>query len=162
MSRIKRVLAILPAVVLLIIIVPNWGSSLRDLDPIPIVLPVLLVLLLLCYLVRFSAIELLGVLILTIPALFVALHAFCGLTVGQAYLMILRSTLAVIFYFLVSLVIETSRSRKAASISRPAAAFAVALLWALVLLGRNILFSLSLAILAGLLLFYRRSLQRNG
>jgi hypothetical protein len=162
MSLIKRILPILPALLLLIFVAPNWGSSLRDLDPIPVVLPVLLTLTLLCYLARFETGDLLTVLILTVPALFVTLHGLCGLTAGQAYLMILQGTLATIFYFLVSLLIETYGSGRAASISRLLAAFGVANLWSFVLLERSILFSLSLTILAGLLLLYRRSLERDG
>jgi hypothetical protein len=162
MSRTKRILAILPAVVLLIFVAPNWWSSPRDYGPTPVILLVLLALLLLCYLLPFTALELLAVLILTIPALFVALYSLCGLTVGEAYLLILRGALAVFFYFLISLVIETYRSRAAASIPRLLTALAVALLWAVFLLGQNILFFLSLSILAGLLLWYRRSLKKNG
>jgi hypothetical protein len=162
MSLIKRILPILPALLLLIFIVPDWGSSLRDLDPISVVLPVLLALLLLCYLTRFEAIELLVTLVLAGPALFVALHGLCGLTAGRAYLMILHGTLATIFYFLVSSIIETYGSGKTASISRLLEAFAVAGIWSFLLLKRSILFSLSLTILAGLLLLYRRSLERDG
>ncbi len=44
MSRSKRIVAILPAVLLLVLVLPNWWSSLRDYSPIPVVLAVLLIL----------------------------------------------------------------------------------------------------------------------
>jgi len=162
MSRSKGIVAILPAVLLLVLLLPNWWSSLRDYSPIPVVLAVLLMLCVLHLLVAFTVLELLGVVMITTPALYIVFHILCGLPVLETYLLILRCALAFILYFLISSVIETFKPRPAASIPRLLTAFAFSFLWTFIFLGQNILLSLSLTLLVGLTLYYRRSLKRRG
>jgi hypothetical protein len=162
MSRTKRIVIVLLAVALLILVLPNWWSSLQDYNSTPMVLTVVLVLCVLHFLVAFTALELLCVVMIITPALFTVFHVLCGMPVVEAYLLIFRCTLAFVLYFLVSSIIETYKSLPAASIPRLLTALAIALLWTFVLLGKNVLLSLSLILLVGLLLYYLRSLKRRG
>ena len=162
MSRSKRIVAILPAVLLLVLVLPNWWSSLRDYSPIPVVLAVLLILCVLHFLVAFTVLELLGVMMIMAPALYIVFHVLCGLPVVEAYLLVFRCSLAFILYFLISSVIETFKPRPAASLPRLLTAVAVSFLWTFILLEQNILLSLSLTLVVGLILYYHRSFKRRG
>jgi len=162
MSRTKRIVVVLLAATLLILVLPNWWSSLRDYNSTPLVLTLVLVLCLLHFLVAFTALELLGVVMIITPALFFIFHVPCGLSVLDAYLLIFRCALAFILNFLVSSIIETYKSRPAASIPRLLTALAIAPFWTFLLLEKNIVLSLSLTLLVGLLLYYFRSLKRRG
>jgi len=162
MSRTKRIAAILPALLLLIFVAPNWWSSPADYSPTPVVLGFLLSMFLLLYLVRFAALELLAVMMTVTPALYLIFHMLCGSTVSEAYLLVARCALALALYFLICSVIDTHTSRATAAILRLLAALFIPFLWTFIFMGQNILFSLSLTILVGLLWFYRRSSMNRG
>jgi hypothetical protein len=162
MSRTKRIVTIIPALLLLIVIAPNWWSSPEDYGPTPVVLGFLSAMLLLAYLVHFAAPELLASMIVTTPALYLIFHTLCGSTVMEAYLLVARCALALALYFLISSIIDTHTPGLAASILRLLAALCIPFLWIFVFMRQNILFSLSLTILVGLFWFYRRSFKNRG
>ena len=162
MSRTNRIITIILALLLLIAVAPDWWSSPQDYSRTPVVLGFLLALSLLLYLTHLTACELLAVMITTIPAVYLIFHGLCGYTVAEAYLLVARSALALALCFLISSIIDDHISGPLASIFRLLAALAVPLLWVFIFMKQNILFSLSLAILAGLYWLYRRSLTTRG
>ena len=162
MSRTKRIVAILPVALLLIVITPNWWSSPQDHSPTPVVLGFLLVLCLLLYLVRFSILELLAVMMITTPALFLIFHALCGSTTVEAYLLVARCALALALYFLASSLIDTPAHNATGSVLRVLVALFIPFLWTFIFMEQHILFSLSLTVVAGLLWIYRRSSKNRG
>ena len=162
MSRTKRIAAIAVVVLLLFAVTPNWRSSLQDYSPAAVMLGFLLAMCLLFYLVRFTALEVPVVIIVSAPALYLAFHTLCGYPAAEAFIQVALSALAVVLFFLISSLIETVTSRSAASILRPLAAAAIPFLWAFVLIRQSVLFPLSFTILAGLFWFYRRSAKNRG
>ena len=162
MSRTNRIITIILAVLLLIAVVPDRWSSPQDYSCTPVALGFLLALSLLVYLTHLTACELLAALIITTPALYLIFHGLCGHTIAEAYLLVARLALALALGFLISSIIDDHISGPAASIFRLLAALAVPLVWVFVFMKQNILFSLSLTILAGLYWLYRRSLKTRG
>ena len=162
MNRIKRMGAMVPAVVLLLVVAPDWWSSPRDYNPIPVVLGFLLALCLLFYLVRFTAAEVAVVTITTAPALYLIFHGLCGSTVAEACLLVARLALALALYFLISSIIDTFASKSTTSILRLLAALCIPFLWTVVLVRQSVFFSLFLTILTALLWVYRRSSKNRG
>jgi hypothetical protein len=161
-SRINRIATIIPSLLLLIGVAANWWPSAQDYSPTPVVLFFLIAILLLLYFIRFSAVELSALIMITAPALYLIFHSLCGFPVAQAYLMVLRCALAPALYFLISSFIDTGVPRQAAPILRLLAALFLPFLWAFVLMKRSALFPISLTILVGLLWYYRRSLENRG
>lgn len=162
MSRTRRIVVIAVVALLLFAITPNWWSSLQDYSPTPVVLGFLLAMCLLFYLVRFSALEVLVVIIVCAPALYLAFHTLCGYVAPEAFIQVAFSALAVVLFFLISSLIETSTSKSVASILRPLAAACIPFLWAFVLIRQSVLLPLAFTILAGLFWFYRRSSKNRG
>ena len=162
MSRSKRVATIIPSLLLLIIVAPNWLSSSRDYSTTPAVLFFLISVLLLLYFIRFSAVELAALIMTTAPALYLIFHSLCGVPAAEAYLMILRCALAPILYFLFSSIIGIGIPGPAAPLLRLLAVALIPFSWAFLLMERSALFPISLTILVGLLWVYRRSLESRG
>ena len=162
MSRTNRIITIILALLLLIAVAPDWWSSPQDYSCTPVVLGFLLALSLLIYLAHLTVCELIAVMIITTPGVYLIFHGLCGHTVGEAYLLVGRWALAVALCFLISSIIDDRISGPAASILRLFSALAVPPLWVFVFMKQNILFSLSLTILAGLYWLYRRSLKTRG
>ena len=162
MSLTKRIVAIAVVVLLLSAITPNWRSSLQDYSPTPVVLGFLLAMCLLFYLVRFTALEVLVVIIVCAPALYLAFHTLCGYPAAEAFLQVALSALALVLFFLISSLIGTFSSKSVASILRPLAAACIPFLWAFVLIRQSVLFPLAFTILIGLFWFYRRSSKNRG
>ncbi len=162
MSRTNRIITIILALLLLIAVAPDRWSSPQDYSCTPVVLGFLLALSLLVYLTHLTACELLAVMIITTPAVYLIFHGLCGHTVVDAYLLVARLALALALCFLISSIIDNHISGPAASILRLLATLAVPLLWVFVFMRQNVLFSLSLTILAGLYWLYRGSLKTRG
>lgn len=162
MSRTKRIVAIAIVALLLFAITPNWWSSLQDYSTTPVVLGFLIAMCLLFYLVRFTALEVLVVIIVSTPALYLAFHSLCGYAAPQAFIQVALSALALVLFFLISSLIETFTSRSAAMILRLLAAACIPFLWAFVLIRQSVFFPLAFTILVGLFWFYRRSAKNRG
>jgi hypothetical protein len=162
MSRSKRISVLAVALTLCVLIIPGWGSSLQDYNPTVVVLALLLFLCYLNFFLPFRALELAGLIIIIVPALYIVLHSLCGLSVIESYLLLLRCSLALCFQFLLSATIHSYKQGSATTLSRVLVALAIPFLWSFALLHQSILFSLSLVVAAGLLWFYRRSLKKSG
>ena len=162
MSRTKKITAIAVVLLLLFAIAPNWRSSLQDYSPTPVVLGFLLATCLLSLLLRFTALEILVVIIASAPALYLAFHNLCGYMAAEAFVQVAASALALVMFVLLSSLIETFTSKTAALILRPLMAVCIPLLWAFVLIQQSVLFPLSFTMLVGLFWFYRRSSKNRG
>jgi hypothetical protein len=162
MSRSKRIATIIPALLLLIVVAPNWWSSARDHSPTPVVLFFLIAVFVLLYFNRFSAVELSALIMTTAPALYLIFHSLCGFPAAEAYLMVLRCALAPVLYFLLSSITDTGIPKPTAPILHLLAVALIPFLWAFVLMKQSALFPISLTILVGLLWIYRRSLESRG
>ena len=162
MSRNKRVLTILLSGALLPLFLVNWTSFSWEIAPAPVALGFLLLVSLAGMSLRFTADELLLFTLIMVPFLYSTLHFFSGLPSVNAYLIVLRCVLALIFYHLVVSLFEPIRSRGVKTALGIAASVVVPLLWSGLLLEQTILISLALPAVCGLLLYYLRELKHRG
>jgi hypothetical protein len=161
MSRNKRITIILLAGLFLLLLLLNWTHFQGDFDPRHIGFPFLLLSCLLHFLISFTALEFLVFTLTMVPGLYSLFHFHAGLLPGAAYLLVLRCGLALVLYFLIVAFSEYFRHRLAKKVFRLFVSVCVPILWALFLLERNIVFSLSLILFTGVSWYYLRSYEKR-
>ena len=162
MSRNKRVLTILLSGALLSLFLIDWTLFPVKIGTAPVALGFLLLVSLSAVSLRFSACEILLFTLVMTPFLYNTLHFFSGLLPRDAYFVVLRCGLALIFYRLIVSFLESIRSRNLKIALLIATSIAVPLLWSELLLEQTILISLALPALCGLLWYYLRELKHRG
>ena len=161
MSRNKRIAVITLTCCLLIPLLMNWAPIQEDLNPVYIGVGFLLPVCLLHLLISFTAMEFLVFFLILVPGLYSLFHFHAGLLPGTAYILVLRCALAIIFCFLVLLFSRYIRPGMANKVFRLFTGICVPILWAVVLLEQNILFSLSIILFTGVSWYYLRSYKQR-
>ncbi len=154
MSLNKRIVTILLAGLFLLLLLPNWSSALRDLDPDLTTFAFLLLVGLLNVLVPFSAPELSLFTLVMVPVLYTAFHFLSGLPVADTLVLIVRCCLALVFYFIISSLLKYLKDGAGKTILLLTGAPVITAVWTFLLVPQTILLSLSLPLIAGLLLYY--------
>ena len=162
MSRNKRVLTLLLSGALLSLFLIDWALFTVEIGTAPVALGFLLLVSLTALSLGFTAYEMLLFTLVMTPFLYGTLHFFSGLLPWDAYFIVLRCLLALLFYRLIVSFLGSIRSRSLKTALLIATSVAVPLLWSELLLEQTVLISLALPALSGLLWYYLRELKHRG